>query len=255
MKKIFLLSTLFSCLVLFPRCDDDDDHPDRYYSDTGTLIKSDDSFYYVSDEGGVMVIDESSEVDEDSLTSDSTRASVVYIVKKQYDEGDYDCKIKITEYDEILTKSIFHFYSDTEDDVRDSIGNDIIRIKNAWISDDYLTIYFSYYGGSVTHYINLVQDEDSLETDDGKLILELKHNANDDPYNTELCGLVSFNISELQDADSNSVTLLLRYIKNSDGGYGKGSITYTYGDSSTSTEIQSLTSKKSLDVSSDTTIK
>ncbi len=255
MKKLFLLSVVLSCLALYTGCDDDDDHPDRYYSGTGTLIKGDDSFYYVSDGGSVMEIDSSSDVDKDSLSSDSTRASIVYIVKKRYDEGDYDYKIKITDYEEILTKSIFHFTSDTGEDVRDSIGNDVVHIKDAWITDNYLTIYFSYYGGSVTHYINLVQDADSLQTEDGELLLELKHNANDDTYNNKLYGLVSFDISELQDSGTNSVTLLLRYIKNSDGDYGKGTITYSYGDSSTSTEIQSITNTKSFDVSSDNKVK
>ncbi len=252
MKNLFLVSVVFFTLVFFTGCDDDDNYPTRYYSSTGTFIKGDDSFYFKTDQGNVMALSSGSNLNEDDFSNDSTRALSVFYVEKEYSEGDIDSLINVTDYDEILTKSIFHFTSETEEDVKDSIGNDAIHIRDMWITDNYLTIYFSYYGGSEIHYINLVQDADSLESADGDLILEFKHNANSDNYGYNLSGFVSFDISELQSTDSSSISLLVRNIINSSGDYEDQTIVYSYGDDSDSTtEFLSKDQRNDYEISSD----
>lgn len=120
--------------------------------------------------------------------------------------GEFDYYVKVNNISEILTKDITTL---TESN-KDSIGNDPIKIEDLWFADNFLTIQFLYGGGGAIHYINLVRNLDSLKTEDGKPILEFRHNRNNDIYNNALRGWSSFNLKSLEDEKTDSVIFILK---------------------------------------------
>lgn len=140
-------------------------------------------------------------------------------------EGDVDHLVKVNDMVEILTKGIF----DLTPEKADSIGNDPIRIKDYWFTDDYLTIRFAYSGGATIHYINLVRDVNNPENEDGLPVLEFRHNRNDDPYHYLMHGTVSFNLASLKDEAATSVDFVLKATDFDGHEPFEETLTYTYG--------------------------
>ncbi|RKD91874.1 NigD1/NigD2 family lipoprotein [Mangrovibacterium diazotrophicum] len=198
--------------VFLVSCNDDDDDYSlgKYWITTGTVVKSSD-YFSVTTDGGDKLWPSATNVDPEHL-EDGMRVFVNYTILDDAEESSgYDYYVKINSMSEILTKPIFNFTAETTEEVRDSIGNDAVTITDTWFTDDYLNVQFEYGGGlGFTHFINLVKDTDDLETGDGEIILELKHNKNGDPYNYLQWGIASFDISELQVDGQTSVDIYLR---------------------------------------------
>lgn len=196
---------------------------------TGTLMKTSD-YFYIQTDGGNALWPSASNVDPE-LLEDGLRVIVNYtILGDATDNPSYDYYVKINGIDDILTKPIFNFTEQTSDAVKDSIGSDPVYIKSTWFINDFLNIEFEFGGGGYeVHFINLVKDLEYPETENGEVILELKHNKNGDPYNYRQWGIASFDVSELQDESMNSVNVLVRSM-NGDGEYEYNKVvTYTYG--------------------------
>jgi len=198
--------------VFLVSCNDDDDDYSlgKYWITTGTVVKSSD-YFSVTTDGGDKLWPSATNVDPEHL-EDGMRVFVNYTILDDAEESSgYDYYVKINSMSEILTKPIFNFTAETTEEVRDSIGNDAVTITDTWFTDDYLNVQFEYGGGlGFTHFINLVKDTEDLETGDGEIILELKHNKNGDPYNYLQWGIASFDISELQVDGQTSVDIYLR---------------------------------------------
>ncbi|GAB6011606.1 NigD-like protein [Viscerimonas tarda] len=103
----------------------------------------------------------------------------------------YDHYIKVNGISEILTKGVINLTTVNQD----SIGNDPIKIHSLWIGDDYLNIYFEYNSGDQkVHYVNLVNNTIPDPIYDGKIRLEFRHNANEDPAWFARDGFVAFDL-------------------------------------------------------------
>jgi hypothetical protein len=114
------------------------------------------------------------------------------ILTNKSDTSAYAHDIQLNDVYEILTKGIFKIKPEEQD----SIGNDQIHIRDMWIGSNYLNVEFNYPGFNKIHYINLVSD--STKTyNDGKIHLEFRHNANGDYPSYSKWGMVSFNLSSL----------------------------------------------------------
>jgi hypothetical protein len=87
--------------------------------------------------------------------------------------------------------------------IEDSIGNDPMAVKDHWLKDHMLTFELQYHGGHTTHFINLVRKPDSLATE--PVVLELRHNDNNDPESFNLSAVVTFDLSSLQVEGKDSV--------------------------------------------------
>lgn len=118
--------------------------------------------------------------------------------------GLYDYDVKLNDLYVVLTKGVFNITPETQD----SIGNDSIVVNEMWVGSKYLNVDFSYPGYSKTHYINLVYDQNKTYTD-GKVHLEFRHNSNEDRAVYNRWGLVSFDISSLQDNARDSIEMVI----------------------------------------------
>ncbi|MBS2100360.1 NigD1/NigD2 family lipoprotein [Carboxylicivirga linearis] len=186
-----------------------------------TIIKTDDHFYLKSDKGNNLY-PETSYIDASRL-EDSMRVVAYYtLLGEKETESFYDYSINLTGLNEILTKPFFTFTSETTEEVKDSIGYDAVRVHSAWFTDQYLNLEFEYPGGGYTvHYINLVMDEENLTNDEGAIILELKHNANNDPYYRSLYSLAAFDLTQLIPENNEAVDILLRWMDKDEKYYEK----------------------------------
>jgi len=210
MKKIFLILLAISSL-LYTSCDDDDNSIslDNYFMSVGTVTKKTDSLYITTDKGNVLK-PISSYVNTKFL-KDEMRVIVDFRLLSDA-EGDesYDYYIEMFDINEILTKSVFKFNLDTPKEVKDSIGNDLVRIANTWSYNKYINVEFVYGGGAKPHSINLVYDSENASTANGEIILELKHNDNNDPLNYRTWGIASFDVSSFKEEGKESVDFLIR---------------------------------------------
>ena len=187
----------------------------------GTIIKTEDHFYLKTDQGNNLYPEKTSI--NPSQLEDSMRVIAYYTLVGEGDSEDfYNYYVNLTGVNEILTKPFFTFTSETTEEVKDSIGYDAVRVHSAWFTDQYLNLEFEYPGGGYTvHYINLVMDEENLTTDDGALILELKHNANNDPYYQSMWSLAAFDLTGLVNENNEPVEILLRWMDKDEKYYEK----------------------------------
>lgn len=110
--------------------------------------------------------------------------------------------VRINSLKEILYKGIFDITPATED----SIGNDPIHVKDAWLNGNLLTFELNYYGNSQIHFINLVKQPGELTADDEPIELELRHNnRNDEPF-VQLTAFVTFKLDNIKIPGKDSVS-------------------------------------------------
>ncbi len=231
MKQLFKNGFIIALISLFlVSCNDDDDgySLNDYWITTGTVIKTSD-YYYVTTDSGDDLWPSASNVAPGYL-EDGMRVFVNYTILGDEKDNTYDYFVKINSMSEILTKSVFSFTEATTNEIKDSIGYDPVTITDTWFTNDYLNIQFEYGGGAYTHFINLVKDSTDLKTEEGAIILELKHNKNNDPYNYLQWSVASFDISELQEEGQSSVEIFVKAIdKQGEYQYNKA-LTYEYGE-------------------------
>jgi len=228
--KTFKFSILIALLGLISySCSDDDGYSmGDVWVTTGTVVKTTDYFYVIIDDGSVLW-PSATNVSPDRL-DDGMRTYVSYtILGDATDNEQYDYYVKINGMSEILTKPIFNFDATTSQEVKDSIGSDAITISDTWFTNDYLNVQFEYGGGpGYIHFINLVKDTEDLETSNGEIILELKHNKNRDPYNYLQWSIASFDISELKVPGQDKLDVFIRSV-DKEGNYQYNKVlTYKY---------------------------
>jgi len=210
MKKLLLILPFLLGLTLFTSClDDDDDENNDYVLASGTIVKPGDYFYIKTDEG--LVLSPRYHSVNTAELEDGMRVLFYYsIIEEANDSETYDYYVRVSGLDEILTKPIFNFTAETTENVIDSIGDTPVQIIDTWFTDDYLNVQFGYYNDHKIHYINLVYDENNPTTENGEIILELKHNDNGDYWHHWGWGLASFDISQLKVDGKTSVDILVR---------------------------------------------
>lgn len=216
-------------VILISSCEKDDGYSlNEMWLTTGTVMKTSD-YFYIQTDGDLSLWPSASNVDPVMLEH-GLRVIVNYTILGDATDNDtYDYYVKINAVDDILTKPVFTFTNETTDEVIDSIGNDPVFVKSTWFTDDYLSVEFEYGGGGyVVHYINLVYDLENHETGNGEVLLELKHNANNDEYNYKQWGIASFDISELQQEGKDSIDIVLRSLTNDGELEYAQTITYVY---------------------------
>lgn len=229
MKKMRFGILLALISVLAFSCSDDDGYSlGDIWITTGTVVKTTDYFYVITD-GGDALWPSASNISPGSV-EDGMRTLVNYtILGDATDDERYDYYVKINGLEELLTKPIFNFDETTSVEVRDSIGNDPVTITDTWFTNDYLNVQFEYGAGpGYIHFINLVKDTEDLETENGEIILELKHNKNNDPYNYLQWGIASIDISEIKQPGQSTVDIFVRSL-DKEGNYQYNKVlTYEY---------------------------
>lgn len=138
--------------------------------------------------------------------TDTTRILVHYTKLGKSENTAYDYLIKLNDLRVVLSKPVLFF--DTE--LPDSLGHDPIVLRDLWQSKNYLNVDFDFWGAYIKHTINLAALESSVLSD--TILLELRHNANNDPEYYSFSELVSFDLSAIGETISDSVLLKINYI-------------------------------------------
>jgi len=209
MKKICInLFTLFMCLttITFTSCDDDGYDLGKFVVSLATVNPIDEQHgtYYLTMDDGTTLWPAASNVYY--RPKNDQRVIVNFTLLSDSLTG-YDHYVKINALQEILTKKVVDLTLENEAE----IGNDPVKILDLWVGDNYLNIHYGInVGGDQMHTLNLVQNKIDAETEGNAIVLELRHNANDDPQRYGSNGYVAFDLKKFQEGDLESVDFIIK---------------------------------------------
>ena len=196
MKKLVFYLMMGAMLSFLPGCDLDDDEYSLNDAWVGYgLVQKD------ADAGLSQIVMDDNEILFPVSTDywwhqvkDNDRVLVNFSIigNKNNENHDEHYYVKINSLRKILYKGI----PDITPEIEDSIGNDPIDVKDKWIKNNMLNFELRYRGGSKIHFINLVKQPGAITTE--PVILELRHNNNDDPDNIPMLAVVTFDLSSLK---------------------------------------------------------
>lgn len=210
--KIFLvtISVALSSVLFFSCLGDDDGYSlGHFWIDMATVVPLDNNSYYLRMDDGKTLWPAATNV-SNYEPKENQRALVNFTILSDSLNG-FDHFIKVNSIDNVLTKDIAKNLGEKNDSI---YGTDPLEIVTMWTGDNYLNVYFkAYFGGEKKHYINLIPSEDE------DAVLELRHNAYDDPATYKRGSLVAFNLSSLEDSTtiSNDTILLTVKVNTFDG--------------------------------------
>ncbi len=138
-------------------------------------------------------------------TEDNQRVLVNYTILDERNAASEEeaYYVKINAMREVLTKNIIEL----TEAIEDSVGNDPVHVRDAWIAKNYLNFELEYYGGYVIHYVNLGIDAADNPEGAEEVTLQFRHNGNDDPAEMLKYALVSFDLNSL-DLEAGTVQTL-----------------------------------------------
>jgi hypothetical protein len=198
MKKLLILFVATTFLGFLSGCDLDDDgySLDNAWVGFG-LVKKEapaNSFTIVMDDGEVLYPSYDSGLAADLSNNQRVLVNFTILGNKENPDHNEYYYVKINSLRKILYKGIFTITPEKED----SIGNDPIRVSDKWIKNGILNFELQYRGGNETHFINLVKAPGNIDVTNGPVLLELRHNSNDDSGILPMSGFVSFDLSALK---------------------------------------------------------
>lgn len=198
MKKLLILCMVGSFLSLFSGCELDDDgySLDDAWIGFGLINKEADSqsFTIEMDDGEVLYPVTNSGYWNDFEDNDRVLTNFTILGNKENPDHNEYYYVKINSMRKILYKGIL----DITPAIEDSIGNDPIEVEDKWIKKNMLNFELKYRGGAKIHFINLVKQPGAVSNDIGPVLLELRHNTNDDDENFPLSAIVTFDLSSLK---------------------------------------------------------
>lgn len=198
MKKIVFIFMMAAVSGFLTSCDFNDD--DYSLSNTWVgfgLIQKDsvaESFTILLDDGEILFPATSTNYWDDLKNNDRVLTNFTILDDKKSADSTDQYYVRINSLRKILYKGIL----DITPAIEDSIGNDPIKVRKHWISNNMLNFELKYLGGTKTHYINLVKQPGVINTVDGPVLLELRHNTNDDQEDIPLAAMVTFDMSALK---------------------------------------------------------
>jgi hypothetical protein len=198
-------------MALLIACNKNEDKYDNYLKSLGIYEKTGDGAtdFQINLDNGNIVVPESTSGDLITY-NDGDRVIVYYSSLSELPETNDGQEIQsVVHYiNDILTKDVITISSE----ISDSIGNDAIHVheEDIWISNNFLNIYFSYLGYNRVHYLNLIKNPNDSVDVDGRLILEFRHNDNNDYPSYAYDGLVSFDMNSLQQPGIDSLPLVVK---------------------------------------------
>lgn len=158
------------------------------------------SFTIVMDDGEVLYPVSSGGPWYDLKNNERILVNFTILGDKENANHDEHYYVKINSLRKVLYKGIM----DITPAIEDSIGNDPIKVRDKWIKNNLLNFELQYQGGNKTHFINLVKQPGDINLANGPVLLELRHNNNDDPGRIPLSSVVTFDLSSLKVAGKNS---------------------------------------------------
>lgn len=198
MKKVLIFFMMGAIFSLMTGCDMDDDgySLDNAWVGFGLVQKDSEAGVskIVMDDNEVLFPATNDYYWHEVKNNDRVLVNFTILGNKQNDNHDEHYYVRINSLRKILYKGILDITPAKED----SIGNDAIKVKDKWIKGNMLNFELKYYGGSKIHYINLVKQPGVINPDNGPVVLELRHNNNDDGEHIPLSAMVTFDLSALK---------------------------------------------------------
>lgn len=207
MKKLNLIMlgiVAFTMMLLFQSCLDDDGYSlDEFRISVATVASDSDTYHHFRLDDGKTLFPVAGNGYTGHNLMDGQRVLLNYTLLGD-STGSYSHPIKVNAIDKILTKKI----AENEGEKNDSIyGKDPVSIKDIWIGDGYLNIWFAAnFGGYKKHFVNLLQ----IDAEANPYELEFRHNAYDDPATASSHGIVCFDLSDLPDTEEETVMLTVQ---------------------------------------------
>lgn len=203
-KLLIITTILASILFINIGCDDNSRSLGSFGIDIATVIPENGNNYSLVLDNGKKLWPAATAVNY--TTSSKERVLLNYTILSDEKDG-FDHNIKVNDIWKLLTKNIIELNSINED----SIGNDPIKTNAVWVGGDYLNISFHFnYGGNVPHFINLVENKISPDSNKDILELELRHNSFDSQSTRLYEGFVCFDLKPLQQNDTDSIKLSVK---------------------------------------------
>ncbi len=141
-------------------------------------------------------------------TKDQQRVIVNYTILDDADTLGNKYWVRINNLQDVLYKKAIAF----SEDIKDSLGNDPIQVKDVWLTNQILNFDLGFYGGSKTHLVNLTYNPDDITANKSPMELELRHNAQNDSLPYYLRAIVSFDLSEIVTNESDSINFEVKYL-------------------------------------------
>jgi len=204
MKRIIIYLMMGFIFSFLSGCELDDDgySMDNAWIGFGLIQKDSvaDTFTIELDNGALLVPVTNSYWINKVKNNQRVLANFTIVGDKNKTENAEQYYVKINSLRDILYKGIL----DITPAIEDSIGNDPIYVKDYWLKNNMLNFELQYKGGSKIHFINLIKQPGATATE--PVILELRHNNNDDPDKILMSAVVTFDLSALKVQGKDSVT-------------------------------------------------
>lgn len=204
MKRIIIYLMMGFIFSFLSGCELDDDgySMDNAWIGFGLIQKDSvaDTFTIELDNGALLVPVTNSYWINKVKNNQRVLANFTIVGDKNKTENAEQYYVKINSLRDILYKGIL----DITPAIEDSIGNDPIQVKDYWLKNNMLNFELQYKGGSKIHFINLIKQPGATATE--PVILELRHNNNDDPDKILMSAVVTFDLSALKVQGKDSVT-------------------------------------------------
>lgn len=241
MKKILLIAI---AAILLVSCNTKDERYDNYWTSLGVYETTKDNalgFQIALDNGNYVIPKEIT--DGAHSLEDGTRVVIYYSIINEEAGANENLIISaaLHQIDDVLTKNVIEI----SEEIADSIGNDPIHVhsEDIWISNNYLNIYFSYYGGGRIHYINMIKFPNDSTDAEGNLILEFRHNNNGDYPSHAYDGFVSFDLNNLQSLEVDTLPIVVR-VTDYDGYELEWKDTYNFNSPNNASRIMNYENSK-----------
>ena len=196
MKKSWYL--LISLIVLFiSSCslDEANEENEFYQYSLGVLEVNSASDFTILTDWGYRLKPVDFESDNYEI-KDSARVLVSFTFADGEQSDKYDYNVKLGSIATVETQDILI----ADEQLRDTIANDGIIIKNLSIGNNFINVEFSFWANSEVHEFDLVYDSTKQDKED-YITLSFHHDDNDDVKNNQYTGLISFPLDNLNIED------------------------------------------------------
>ena len=231
--KSFLMAGLLIGVSAFYGCaNDDDDYPNATVAVGMATVERPpqyDAPYFVLDNGKKMWVVQTLVPYKDLKADERVFGSFSLL---QPGEDGFSYNIRLNDYTMVPVQEVLSLNVENVD----SIGNQVVQVRDIWPSDDYLNVRFMLnYPNPQKPILNLVFNEMIPLVDDGYAHLELRYNSNGSAGRL-VPGMVSFKLGKY--GPSNSSLKGLKVLVKTSAGNEK---TYTFSYPLTDEAVPSFT--------------
>ena len=210
-------------LITLSGCLKHQDDSNMTFLDLGILNHYGNNYMIITDAGFVLLTEK---LPEEVNFDENMRVSIKYKVLTTTQPDDSikaDYWVYVEALDEIVTKEIITINEAN----RDTLGNTPVEFSNVWITQDFLTVYFSFYASNKNHFFNLTYDPEEQD-DPSVVVLRFRHKTNDDNAQNIYSGFMSFRLNSLRKEGESKIDIIFKGKQNNEGMDYSSNLVYRY---------------------------